>query len=96
MTYVGLEGDACDELGGTEKWDGSHETYKFRDSGISRRSNSTGKAGCIGLLKSVDTNGDEIEEELDRTNTYDGRRRLESDLQGGITRGREMLDELRS
>jgi len=51
-----------DELGGTEKWDGSRETYQFRDSGISRRSNSTGKAGCIGLLKSVDPNGDQIEE----------------------------------
>jgi len=35
-----------DELGGTEQWDGSHETYQFRDSGIARRSNSTGSASC--------------------------------------------------
>ena len=46
-------------------------------------------ASCIGLLKSVDTNGDEIEEgsSIGRTLTM-AERRLESDSQGGITRGR--------
>ena len=69
-----------DELGGTEKWDGSRETYQFRDFGLARRSNSTGKASCIGLLRSVDTNGDEIEEgcSIGRTLTM-AERRLESD-----------------
>ena len=51
-----------DELGGMEQRDGSRETCQFRDSGIARRSNSTRKASCIGLLKSVDTNSDGIEE----------------------------------
>jgi len=69
-----------DELGGTEQWDGSRETYQFRDSGPTRRSDSTGKASCIGLLKSVDTNGDEIEEWslIEQTLTM-AERRLESD-----------------
>jgi len=63
-----------------EQRDGSRETYQLRDSGIVRRSNSTGKASCIGLLKSVDTNGDEIEEgcSIGRTLTM-AERRLESD-----------------
>jgi len=62
-----------------EQWDGSRETYHLRDSGIARRSNSTGKASCIGLLKFVDTNG-EIEEwsSMGRTLTMD-ERSLESD-----------------
>ena len=66
-----------DEL---EQRDGSRETYQLRDSGIVRRSNSTGKASCIGLLKSVDTNADEIEEgcSIGRTLTM-AERRLESD-----------------
>jgi len=86
-----------DEPEGTEQWDGSRETYLFRDSGIARRYNSTGKVSCIGLLKSVDTNGDEIGQGslIEQTHTM-AKRRLESDSQGGIARGREMLVELKS